>query len=886
MAAAGTEQLFALKSNFIKPLHKKGVQVFLIIDACRSPIQDSTLKALKGFNPDLDQNTAEINAGDITLLATTNGHPSIETSNNNIKHGVFTYYLLNGLYGMANDTARPNSLITLSELSNYINFWVSQYSRGKQVPKMVDNGEDDPCISIVDSNLLADAKKKFAGQMSQQYAYVPNTNKDFKIVATSDMGNAPEYKAFRESLKKGDLFGEQGALSWFSKIETQTHDTDFLQNTALDLMSVMSYSGQAKVNAYFSNDRNFFSKINITPYFKHGITLYDDLYALAQKYFPDTLENKKNYLRLAYFMRGKTLAYSYSSSDQKEALDYLKKAYSLDTNSLFILNAMNQVLANEQQYSEALLNEKKVVEKYPNWPYALILEGTIYQNLKQYNKAIEYYKKTIKIDSSNTSYAWYNLGIAYTSIKNYDSAIYCYKKDIKIDSGFSSAWYGLGNVNRELKKYDSAVACYIKALEIYPFFTDAWAGLGAVKQDLKYFKTAIYCYREAIFIDSNYTYGWYNLGSAYLNLKNYDSSGFCYRKVLQIDSDYTEALSGLGTVYLGTKEYDYANYYYKKAIQRDPDCVTAWNGLGAVQQGLTNYNAAIPYYRKSISINPNYLYGLFNLGTIYNAVAKYDSAIFIFRKAIQSDPDYIPNWTGLGRVYYDQKKYDSAVICYKEAITIDPNDSAGWVDLGSAYRGLNEYNMAIYCCKKSLQVNSNYAIAWENIGFDYSKTQKYDSALFCYQTAMNISGSDKEWIGSHIYVLLKYDALGSPTLWYNLSMDYKKYGLSSDSIVRFLNYSIQIDSAGSHYDAWPELCQALKQKTFDQIAINYLERKRAAGDQSFLIQYNLARCYYEATNYEKATALLKSAYGGEPVEKIDRQDFPDIPEAQWEKLTK
>ena len=117
--SAGTQPLYQLKTNFIRPLHQSGVQIVLIMDACRSHLEQKfESDVFSSFNPDLK--SAEMKAGDYMFLSSSNGQASAETSKDNIKHGIFTYYLLSGLYGMADRGRNPDGHITFNKLKNYI----------------------------------------------------------------------------------------------------------------------------------------------------------------------------------------------------------------------------------------------------------------------------------------------------------------------------------------------------------------------------------------------------------------------------------------------------------------------------------------------------------------------------------------------------------------------------------------------------------------------------------------------------------------------------------------------------------------------------------------------------------------------------------------------
>ena len=72
--------------------------------------------------------------------------------------------------------------------------------------------------------------------------------------------------------------------------------------------------------------------------------------------------------------------------------------------------------------------------------------------MKEYEKAIEYCQKAIRIDPA-FAVAWSNLGACHDGLGNYGKALECYQKAVELDSQNAVSWGGLGHVHYLLKQY-------------------------------------------------------------------------------------------------------------------------------------------------------------------------------------------------------------------------------------------------------------------------------------------------------------------------------------------------------------------------------------------------------------------------------------------------
>lgn len=137
--------------------------------------------------------------------------------------------------------------------------------------------------------------------------------------------------------------------------------------------------------------------------------------------------------------------------------------------------------------------------------------GLIYQELKQYIKALENHQKALKIREeinlkSEQAISLANIGVCYKNLFLYVEAIEAYKKAIELAKSANSmrhyySFHGnLANVYQEMEEYEKAIVYYKKALErpkslgenpksdlsIYSNLTAAFTELNQPRQALNY----------------------------------------------------------------------------------------------------------------------------------------------------------------------------------------------------------------------------------------------------------------------------------------------------------------------------------------------------------------------------------------------------------------
>lgn len=102
----------------------------------------------------------------------------------------------------------------------------------------------------------------------------------------------------------------------------------------------------------------------------------------------------------------------------------------------------------------------------------------IEQSEKQnYQKAISYFQKALKIDSL-FAFAWDNMGLCYRKLDNYDDAIFAYKKSLELDPLGLMPLQNIAVAYKYKKEYQKALAAYETLAELDSKNPEVYYGVG------------------------------------------------------------------------------------------------------------------------------------------------------------------------------------------------------------------------------------------------------------------------------------------------------------------------------------------------------------------------------------------------------------------------
>lgn len=211
--------------------------------------------------------------------------------------------------------------------------------------------------------------------------------------------------------------------------------------------------------------------------------------------------------------------------------------------------------------------ERKKNTSLTEWDY--IREGNAYSNNKEYEKALEAYKRAAGINSSQAG-AYLGCGNAHQRMGEYEKALEAYAKALELDPEYVYAYNGRGNAYKALGEYEKAMSDYDRALELDPESVYVYNGRGNTYQALGEYEKAVSDYDKAIGLDPEYVIGYYNRGNAYQAVGKYEEALADYSKALELDPKYEYAYNNRGNTYDSMGDYEKAIADYTQAIQINP----------------------------------------------------------------------------------------------------------------------------------------------------------------------------------------------------------------------------------------------------------------------------------------------------------------------------
>lgn len=173
---------------------------------------------------------------------------------------------------------------------------------------------------------------------------------------------------------------------------------------------------------------------------------------------------------------------------------------------------LNQNLSTDDKIKYYKLAEKYYlasIDDYPEYSTSLNNLGIIQLKFHgNYDKAMDYFSRAIKTDSSYTE-AWFNLGVTYETTKNLDKAEYCYKRTISTNPEYYIAYIYLTRLYFKEGMLDKVIQVNQKALNeghvsdvFYVNLGNVYMTQGDTAKAIGYFEKAVAYYPKNTYLEN------------------------------------------------------------------------------------------------------------------------------------------------------------------------------------------------------------------------------------------------------------------------------------------------------------------------------------------------------------------------------------------------
>ena len=392
--------------------------------------------------------------------------------------------------------------------------------------------------------------------------------------------------------------------------------------------------------------------------------------------------------------------------------------------------------------------------------------GRLEDNFGNYDKALEYYEKSLAIrlktlDSEHPSVAtsYNNIGLVWKLKGEYDKALEYYEKSLAIrlktfgenHAAVATSYNNIGGIWDSRGEYDKALDYYKKSLEIRLI---TFGG-------------------EHPSVATSYS----NIGLLWNSKGEYDKALDYYEKSLEIKfktlggehPSVATSYNNIGLLWDSKGEYDKALDYYEKSLEinlktvggEHPKVATSYSNIGVIWKTKGNYDKALEFYEKCLSIelktfgeNHVAVATSYNdIGGIWDSKGNYDKALEYCEKSLairlktfgENHVAVATSYNNIGGIWDSKGNYDKALEFYEKSLAIilkilgseHPKVASSYNNIGLVWDSKGNYDKALEFYEKSLAIilkilgseHPKVATSYNNIGNIWKKKGNYDKAI-------------------------------------------------------------------------------------------------------------------------------------------------------------
>lgn len=891
---SGAIQMYNVKAK-IQREATKGVEVYLIMDACRSNELPGGAEGQGFFNSAI----SEKRAGEIIMLATGAGQESLEDASIGNGHGLFTWYLVDGLSGMADTDGDKDNKITVAEIQQYVQKNVpsvaQQKFRRKQDPYFCCNENSDKVVSIVDPDYLQkwlQNRQKSGGGNS----FRGNGTRRVRIEA-KDTLLLEAYNLFNNAIKETRLTGKNSAEQYYEMMARKYPGDSYTIDAQSTLAVEFINFAQSKINLYLdckdpaaiqkirsqvdeeentdevdaSLDR--MEKVAKQEFYEVGNMLEKAIEIIREDdpAFAKTLQGRMYFFKAkGYFGRGR------QQVDINKAFQFAYSAYASEKNAAYVLQTLASLHTDNNKIDSAIIYARRAILTAPRWRYPYVTLAFCYRKLNKPDSALKYYRKAIELNPENAdayvdighyfyalsktdsaisnyekalqlepgnAYASNNIGWLYHDRKQLDKAIAYFKRSIAADAKLISAYNGLAKTFFENGHYDSARIYYSQAFSNYQDKSIVNVYIGNFYRDLKQYDSAKTYYRMAASLDPSYEDAFNSLGRASYMLKQFDSANIYYRKALEVNPYSAASFINIGMVFKELKMPDSTNRYFEEAVRLEPRNTSILNNLGAFYADEKNFETAKQYFRRALQLRPDHKSASNNLIKIFRQLNQLDSITNLLKGMTITDPSSDMFMNDMGMIFFEQKRFDSARLYIRRAILKDPTNPRSLSNMGLVMQSMKQFDSARVYFQRAYRVDPENPVIWANLAIVFRQLKRYDSAGYYFKKQMLRRGDT------------------GPQMWFtigNFFEDMKVY----DSAAVYFKKAIQANPV--FVPAYTNAGQAYMALEMYDSALLYMKKSVQLDSDSYAPVHNLGLLYHTMHRYDSAIVYLEKAVSNDP----------------------
>lgn len=568
-------------------------RVMMFIDVCRA----GTIGILRSNRISRVLEVFLRGAETYGLLASGPGESSWESERFGGGHGAFSYFLLRGIGGDADEDR--NRQVTADELFDYVYRQVRLATRRRQNPRVTG---DMPGTALLvadtskDGVSLADWKplESLVAQ-TRQAGVPPPASAGARRVEVVRPDQGEEATLFQQAVQQGRILPESpdGAFEWLRRLRLRlgaaTFDYLALEN---ELYVSLLDKGQEVLLRYLRGEREPQEASDFQAGAQHFEAARQiDAYAWA-------VESRE------LFCRGRVMIFAKLYT---EAVAMLERAARLDPNGAYIYNALGIAYLEQGQYGKAIAAFRDAIRLAPHWLYAR-----------------------------------HNLALAQAEAGDTSGAVAALRQALRMAPDNWQIRYSEGLLLQRMGDVREALKSFRAAIQLGPKQAEPWNALGVLEASRGKLTASEANYREAVRLDPKYLAARHNLALLHVQTRRQAEAVTLWLTVLAESPDFLPARLSLAETLLAMGRPADALPHLTDLLQRQPDYTAAriklaeaLRQVGRVDEALQQWQRVLQQRPGNPIVTEQYADALRGAGRMTEANAAYEEAL----RGLRTRPD-------------------------------------------------------------------------------------------------------------------------------------------------------------------------------------------------------------------------------------------------------
>ncbi|MBI1227549.1 MAG: hypothetical protein GC192_20115 [Bacteroidetes bacterium] len=586
--------------------------VIMVADACRSgKLSGSTVDGVHITS----SNLAKQYANEIKILSCQPNEYSIEGEQWGGGRGAFSYHLLDGMYGMADEN--EDMAVNVLEIKNYLEDKVSvEVAPHSQIPIVLGNKNEK--LFNVEPDILSHLVENKKGQLNI-FAQTDTRGMEADVLANVDSNILEVYLKFKKLLSEKRFFpnetngsGIEDCADYCYNMLMKSPQMESLYSSmrrnyavALQDDAQQALIELLKVN---SEEQRLSKKNAIAKYSTYPKHLSRAAGILGQNHYMYKALKARQLFFEALVLK---LQLGRNNNMEKggQIIEKCQQSLAFQSANPHIYYLMSSTYGeNLRQRDSMEYYTRKAVTEVPNWQLPYISTAyNLFIRFNDYPAAFDLLGEGMEIDSSADLMHSYALAYTWRHILESKS------EDLKLAEAYANE-----ALQRDSNNY-----------KIYNTLGFLYNNIGRPKEGAMYLE-------KAIALDSTIALLWGNLAVSYYGIDSIQLAINTLLNAVHLDSTLINFYVDLGWYYSKTNEFEPAKKYFDKAYALDATNPYYYHKIVDYYYGLKDYKEAENYLWKQIDASFEVSPAYYRLATINIVTGQTDKAFSYLEKALEA----------------------------------------------------------------------------------------------------------------------------------------------------------------------------------------------------------------------------------------------------------